>query len=149
MAPPRTFGVEEELLLWDATTGALLPLAGEIVRAVGEGDPGDPEIKHEFFLEQVEVATRPCSTAEELRGQLQRARDLVAAAAARPLGAVPAASSARFRCTCTSRTKKRPSSATRRQRQLAVLAWIGHRLRELAFAAVGALAQQWAAGAVR
>lgn len=87
---PRTFGVEEELLLCDTASGALRPLSGEIVRALSAPGPGDPDIKHEFFLEQVEVATHPCATAAELRAQLGRGRELVAAAGHRS-GVVPMA----------------------------------------------------------
>ena len=64
--------------------------ARELVLACAGADPADPEIKHEFFLEQVEVATRPCATSAELRAQLVRGRQLVATAA-RPFGVVPLA----------------------------------------------------------
>ena len=90
MTEPRTFGVEEELLLWDGRRGAVRPVAGEIVRAAVDRAPDDPDIKHEFFLEQVEVATRPCVTAMELRDQLTRGRWMVADAGRR-LGVVPMA----------------------------------------------------------
>ena len=90
MTEPRTFGVEEELLLWDGRRGAVRPVAGEIVRAAVDRAPDDPDVKHEFFLEQVEVATRPCVTAMELRDQLTRGRWMVADAGRR-LGVVPMA----------------------------------------------------------
>lgn len=90
MTEPRTFGVEEELLLADASSMTLRPVARELVLACAGADPADPEIKHEFFLEQVEVATRPCATSAELRAQLVRGRQLVATAA-RPFGVVPLA----------------------------------------------------------
>ena len=87
---PRTFGVEEELLLTDTSSMNLRPVARDVVLACAGAGPGDPEIKHEFFLEQVEVATRPCATSDDLRAQLVRGRQLVADTA-RPFGVVPVA----------------------------------------------------------
>ena len=68
----------------------LRPVARDVVLACAGAGPGDPEIKHEFFLEQVEVATRPCATSDDLRAQLVRGRQLVADTA-RPFGVVPVA----------------------------------------------------------
>jgi len=91
--PIRTIGVEEELLLVDAATCLLRPVAQHVVAACSaaeEGRLGRPEVKHEFFLEQVEIATSPCSTTHELAIQLRDGRRRVAQTAA-PYGVVPVA----------------------------------------------------------
>lgn len=50
----------------------------------------EPELQHELFLEQIETATRPCTTVAELDGELRRGRRL-AAEDAEAAGAVIAA----------------------------------------------------------
>ena len=57
----RRLGIEEELLLGDMVSGELRPVAREIIEACGQpvGVKPGAEVKHEFFLSQVEVATRP------------------------------------------------------------------------------------------
>lgn len=92
----RRFGVEEELLLTDATTGALRPVAGPIIAACatpGVTDHrggGTTRVKHELFLSQVEVATGPHISIGDLREELAAARASLAQAGAE-LGVTPVA----------------------------------------------------------
>jgi carboxylate-amine ligase len=87
----RSVGVEEELLLVEPGTGRPRAVAAAVLRAsTGPGhapdsggpDPGQ-ELEHELQLQQVETSTRPCSTLEELEGELREARAAAAEAAAR------------------------------------------------------------------
>ena len=55
VAPPRTFGVEEELLLVGAASGAPAPAGEQVV----EQAPGD-SVEHEFKKEQAETGSEPC-----------------------------------------------------------------------------------------
>jgi glutamate---cysteine ligase / carboxylate-amine ligase len=77
----RTIGVEEEFLLVDPDSG--LPRA--VAHLALAANP-DAELAGELLREQLETATRPCSTLEELGGELRRARaeagDAAAAAGA-------------------------------------------------------------------
>jgi carboxylate-amine ligase len=77
----RTIGVEEEFLLVDPDSG--LPRA---VAHLALAARTDAELAGELLREQLETATRPCSTLEELGGELRRARaeagDAAAAAGA-------------------------------------------------------------------
>ncbi|SFC95346.1 carboxylate-amine ligase [Nocardioides terrae] len=88
----RRLGVEEELLLSDATTGALRPVAGEVLAACqGAGDTGSAaSLKHEFFLTQVEVATTPHAEIGEVRSELAGGRARIAEAGA-AMGVAPLA----------------------------------------------------------
>lgn len=88
----RTFGVEEELLIADPVDGTPLALAPELLDAVSAtSDPAaGPSLKSEFKQEQIEVNSRPCSTASSLRREIQLGRAL-ADGAARSLGARVAA----------------------------------------------------------
>ena len=80
----RTMGVEEEFLLVDPDSGSVRPAADRVLDACHtrlgqwpDGQPGtssQPEAKREFFQEQVEVATRPCRTIEELSQQVRSGR---------------------------------------------------------------------------
>ncbi|HEU5158806.1 MAG TPA: glutamate--cysteine ligase [Streptosporangiaceae bacterium] len=87
----RNFGVEEELLLVAEDSGAPLALADAVI-SQGSGDSresGDaPE--SELKRQQVEMATAPCATPEELAAEL-RTRRQAAATAARRTGAAVAA----------------------------------------------------------
>ncbi|WP_138414442.1 glutamate--cysteine ligase [Sinomonas gamaensis] len=89
----RTFGVEEELLIVDPSTGEPLALAGRMLAVAGR----PPDMGHEFKLEQIEVQTAPCRTHDDLLAQLYAGRRLadraakacggrVAALATSPLG---------------------------------------------------------------
>lgn len=75
-----TFGVEEEFLLVDAESRAVVPRA-DAVLADAEAVLGD-QIAREFYLGQLETRSRPCSTAAELRRDLARCRRVAAHAAA-------------------------------------------------------------------
>ncbi|MBO9703996.1 MAG: glutamate--cysteine ligase [Arthrobacter sp.] len=88
----RTFGVEEELLIVSADSGWPLPLARAVLDAAARsGSSPGPGLTTEFKQEQIEVNTRPCETAEELRAEIVAGRSL-ADAAARTVGARIAAS---------------------------------------------------------
>ena len=78
----RTFGVEEELLIVDPTSGEPLALAERMLAIMGR--PQDAT--HEFKLEQIEIQTSPCLTHEEILGQLHQGRHAVDRAA-RQVGA--------------------------------------------------------------
>ena len=85
----RTLGVEEEFLLVDPETGR--PRAvGQAVLAASE----DGELTAELQQEQVETATKPCHTLDELSDQIRSAR-LAASKAAADVGValVPLATS--------------------------------------------------------
>lgn len=78
----RSFGVEEELLIVDPSTGAPLPLAARLLQ-MASGSPADgPSLHAEFKQEQIEANTRPCFTAAELLTDIQTGRALADAAAA-------------------------------------------------------------------
>ncbi len=92
----RRLGVEEELLLVDALTGELRPAAPDVicayepVRGPHARPTGESQVKHEFFLSQIEVATSPHLTVEKVRDELRGARSRIAEASA-PSGVVPLA----------------------------------------------------------
>jgi glutamate---cysteine ligase / carboxylate-amine ligase len=81
----RSFGVEEELLLVATDSGAPVALADAVVSQDADETP-DSELKQQ----QVEMATAPCATREELAAEV-RTRRLAAAKAARRKGAAVAA----------------------------------------------------------
>ncbi|MFF4368164.1 glutamate--cysteine ligase [Streptomyces sp. NPDC001594] len=74
-----TVGVEEEYFLVDPRTRSIVP-AGPAVAARAAGEVGDLVTK-EFALCQVEGRTPPCHSAGELRGELERVRTALVAAA--------------------------------------------------------------------
>ncbi|MET9953456.1 glutamate--cysteine ligase [Streptomyces sp. NPDC006339] len=100
---PRTFGVEEELLVVDPGTGVPRPLAGtvadiaawhaDVLRRADRVEPA----KTELFCEMLEIATRPCLTSAELDEQLRQARHAAAAAAKEAGVAVAALATAPMR----------------------------------------------------
>jgi glutamate---cysteine ligase / carboxylate-amine ligase len=78
---PRTVGIEEELLLVDPSTGRLAGVADELTDDpddAGEGDNGDaeqwPSVEHEFKRQQIETATRPSTSIDELLIEVVAAR---------------------------------------------------------------------------
>ncbi len=74
----RTFGVEEEYLLLDATSGEPTDSAAELILATPElGE----QAEREYFSSQLETATPICSDAEEAELVLKRFRIAVANAA--------------------------------------------------------------------
>jgi glutamate---cysteine ligase / carboxylate-amine ligase len=85
----RTLGVEEEFLLVDPTTGQPQAVGQALLAMSTEG-----ELTGELQQEQLETATKPCRTLDELSAQIRSARS-TAAAAATDVGAalVPLATS--------------------------------------------------------
>ena len=71
-------GVEEEFLLVDPDTGT--PRA--VAHLALARDPAAEQLTGELQREQLETATRPCTTLDELGGELRRARSTAARAAA-------------------------------------------------------------------
>jgi carboxylate-amine ligase len=76
-----TFGVEEEFLLADPDTGATTPAAAEVLKVAAEEPPTGGALHAELLRTQVEAATAPCLTLDELAGQLAAGRERLAAAA--------------------------------------------------------------------
>jgi carboxylate-amine ligase len=73
----RTLGVEEEFLLVDPDTGRPRAVGQAVLAASADG-----ELTAELQQEQVETATEPCRTLDELAGQIRSARAAAASAAA-------------------------------------------------------------------
>jgi carboxylate-amine ligase len=71
-------GVEEELLLVDPDTGVVSPVAPSALAAHRErwppGNDDAPRVEAELFQQQLELATEPCGTLDDLRRSLVRAR---------------------------------------------------------------------------
>ena len=90
MRLPR-LGVEEELLLVEPGTGTVCPVAPRALAAhhahPPSGTAGPPQVEAELYQHQLELASEPCTTLEELRRSLVRARR-AALGAARAAGAV-------------------------------------------------------------
>ncbi|WP_081709956.1 glutamate--cysteine ligase [Arthrobacter sp. 35W] len=87
----RTFGVEEELLIVDPSSGVPMPLAHAILAEVGSTTtarqmPYIGSLQHEFKLEQIEAATAPSTTFAELEAGIRNGR-LLLDDGARRLGA--------------------------------------------------------------
>jgi len=88
----RKIGVEEELMLVDPDTCALTAVSQRAVRAHKHGhdqasvgvqllpDEGPP-VEEELFLQQIETATAPCKTLDELEREIRRGRESVGRAA--------------------------------------------------------------------
>ncbi|MGH3858779.1 carboxylate-amine ligase [Actinokineospora sp.] len=92
MRTDLSFGVEEEFLVVDPLTRAVVPRAAEVIRRAKAslGDRVAPEITHM----QVEVRTEPCVTAAGLHDQLREGRETLAVSAAAAGLAVIASGSA-------------------------------------------------------
>ena len=73
-----TLGVEEEFVLLDPSTGAIVLAGPDLVRMLG----GEPGIQQELMRFQVETGTRVCTGLDDLGRELIRLRRLAAAAAA-------------------------------------------------------------------
>jgi glutamate---cysteine ligase / carboxylate-amine ligase len=84
-ATGRSMGVEEEFLLVDPGHGGPVPLAARVLPGARAALPAAPrpELHAELLATQVESATAPCTTVDELRRQLTCGRDALAGAAAR------------------------------------------------------------------
>lgn len=72
----RTFGVEEELLLVDATTGRPRPLAPEILAQAAGRELAGFALESEMDQEMLEVISPPCATADELRSFVLAGREM-------------------------------------------------------------------------
>ena len=83
----RTVGIEEEFLLVDPADGRPRALSAAVLDAASETDG---EVDSELQMQQVETATRPCRSLDELAGQVRAARR-GASDSARRLGAEIAA----------------------------------------------------------
>jgi glutamate---cysteine ligase / carboxylate-amine ligase len=86
---PRSVGVEEEFLLVEPETGRPTAVAGTVLATAREtGGPGDtaPPLEPELQQEQVETASPPSRSLDDLHRELRRCR-ASAAAAARQAGA--------------------------------------------------------------
>ena len=72
--PP--LGVEEELLLLEPDTGTVCPVAPQALAAHHARWPegSGPRVEAELYQQQLELASEPCATLEELRSSLVRAR---------------------------------------------------------------------------
>ena len=64
-----TLGVEEECLLVDPGSRALVP-ASRALLARSRPEVGERAMQHELYLSQVEIGTPVCRTLDELRGSL-------------------------------------------------------------------------------
>ena len=77
----RRVGVEEELLLVDPATGRVRPVADRALRAhrepSAEGGTQGSDVAPELFRQQIETRTDPCSTLDDLAGQLRAGRRTV------------------------------------------------------------------------
>ena len=80
-SPGPSLGIEVELELVDASTGALASAATEILTELGAGHPGGvhPKAKHELFECTVEIITGVCQTVSEARADLEKCRELSSA----------------------------------------------------------------------
>ncbi|WP_040160487.1 carboxylate-amine ligase [Nigerium massiliense] len=79
----RSVGIEEELLLVDPASGALVPAGGRALRrhVARTGDVEGSDVTKELFLPMIETGTDPCHTRAELLADLVRVRGLALRAA--------------------------------------------------------------------
>jgi carboxylate-amine ligase len=82
--PDFTLGVEEELLLVDASTHALAHDSARVVDALG-ADP--KEVRHDIYEAQIELSSPVCRDAVAAVEELARLRAAVIGAGATPMGA--------------------------------------------------------------
>lgn len=106
-AGPRTFGVEEELLLVGTGSGMPAPAGERVV----DRAPGDT-VEQEFKKEQAETGSEPSRTADELLRRLRGLRTVVADAAAGSGASIAAVA------TSPLRVRPTPMSDERYQRML-------------------------------
>ncbi|MDP3967776.1 MAG: glutamate--cysteine ligase [Nocardioides sp.] len=83
----RLIGIEEEFLIADPATGEPANLAGaalDLLGATGRGEPAqtDEQVEPEFFRPQIEIATPPSVSLEELGAELRKARAVAGSAVA-------------------------------------------------------------------
>lgn len=98
MSTMRKIGVEEELMLVDPGTGRLAAVSSHALRAHeqlvadGETEPVEDKVDQEAFLQQIETASEPRTSLDELADDLirgRRAAGLAAAEAGAAAVAVP------------------------------------------------------------
>lgn len=93
--PGGTMGVEEEFLLVDPSCGATVPAVEAVVSRVAATElPVGGMVQRELRASQIEAATGICTTASQLREQLNRGRRVLARAAGVlvvPVGTPPVA----------------------------------------------------------
>ncbi len=73
--------MEEEFLLVEPRTGSPMAVAGTVLRATRRED--SPELELEMQEQQLETASRPCRSLDELHREVRRCRASAAAAAGR------------------------------------------------------------------
>lgn len=80
---PRRFGVEEELLLVHPDNGQAVSVASAALEQapIGKGQLKEEGLTGELTRAQIETATRPCGSLEELGAELRRWRRVTATAA--------------------------------------------------------------------
>jgi glutamate---cysteine ligase / carboxylate-amine ligase len=84
-APPFALGVEEELLLVDASEHMLAPMLDEVLAAADPADAGT--LKPDLYAAMIELATPVVATAGEGARTIGRLRDTARAAGATLIGA--------------------------------------------------------------
>lgn len=91
MAEPEfTLGIEEEYLLVDPQSGALVEAPEELMTACAEALPD--QVSPEFLQCQIEIGTKPCANITQARDELRKLRTGVAEQAAK-FGLAPIAAS--------------------------------------------------------
>lgn len=91
MAEPEfTLGIEEEYLLVDPQSGALVEAPEELMTACAEALPD--QVSPEFLQCQIEIGTKPCANITQARDELRKLRAGVAEQAAK-FGLAPIAAS--------------------------------------------------------
>jgi len=121
--PPFTLGIEEEYLLVDRGTGALIDAAPETMLAECEALL-EGQVTPEFLQSQIEVGTHVCATLGEARGELAHLRRTVAAVALHHGLAIVAASTHPF----AHWASQRPTTKARYESLARDLQGVGRRL---------------------
>ena len=121
--PPFTVGIEEEYLLVESATGALIAAAPETMLAECEALL-EGQVTPEFLQSQIEVGTRVCSTLPDARAELAHLRRTVASVAARHGLAILAASTHPF----AQWASQRPTTKARYETLARELEGVGRRL---------------------
>ena len=99
---PITFGVEEELLVVERRHGQPVAAGDAVVASArrliaDDGELPDTAVEHEFKREQAEIGSLPCTTTDELAGQLLDLRLAASAGAAESGAAVAAIATSPFK----------------------------------------------------
>lgn len=82
--PDFTLGVEEELLLVDPSSHALVRDSGRIVTVLGRNGAS---VRHDIYEAQVELSSSVCRNVDEAMHDLMRLREQVLSAGGTPMGA--------------------------------------------------------------